>query len=41
MTDDKIALRERRPIEGDWPYLWLDATYVKDPLAIIILYPWR
>ena len=18
-----------RPIEGDWPYLWLDATYVK------------
>src|SRR4029078_12995685 len=19
----------RRPIEGDWPYLWIDATYVK------------
>ncbi len=19
----------RRPIEGDWPYLWLDATYVE------------
>ena len=18
-----------RPIEGDWPYVWLDATYVK------------
>ena len=18
-----------RPIEGDWPYLWIDATYVK------------
>ncbi len=18
-----------RPIEGDWPYLWLDATYIK------------
>jgi transposase-like protein len=18
-----------RPIEGDWPYLWVDATYVK------------
>ena len=18
-----------RPLEGDWPYLWLDATYVK------------
>ena len=19
----------KRPIEGDWPYVWLDATYVK------------
>ena len=18
-----------RPIEGDWPYIWIDATYVK------------
>ncbi|UFW91130.1 hypothetical protein BjapCC829_07485 [Bradyrhizobium barranii] len=18
-----------RPIEGDWPYLWIDTTYVK------------
>jgi transposase-like protein len=18
-----------RPIEGDWPYLWIDATYVR------------
>ena len=18
-----------RPLEGDWPYLWLDATYLK------------
>ena len=18
-----------RPLEGDWPYLWIDATYVK------------
>ena len=18
-----------RPIEGDWPYLWIDATYLK------------
>jgi len=22
--DDKV-----RPIEGDWPYLWIDGTYVK------------
>ena len=36
MTDERMALRGRkvqafltRPIEGDWPYLWIDATYVK------------
>src|ERR1700756_5943311 len=27
--DDKIATFLNRPLEGDWPYLWLDATYVK------------
>jgi transposase-like protein len=27
--DDKIATFLNRPIEGDWPYIWLDATYVK------------
>jgi putative transposase len=27
--DDKIAAFLNRPLEGDWPYLWLDATYVK------------
>jgi putative transposase len=27
--DDKIASFLNRPLEGDWPYLWLDATYVK------------
>jgi putative transposase len=27
--DDKIAAFRNRPLEGDWPYLWLDATYVK------------
>ncbi|MGY2843447.1 transposase-like protein [Bradyrhizobium sp. USDA 4509] len=26
--DDKKAFLAR-PIEGDWPYLWIDATYVK------------
>jgi len=27
--DDKVNAFLARPIEGDWPYLWLDATYVK------------
>jgi putative transposase len=27
--DDKVKTFLERPIEGDWPYLWLDATYVK------------
>src|SRR6201999_543856 len=27
--DDKIATFLDRPLEGEWPYLWLDATYVK------------
>ena len=27
--DDKIAAFLDRPLEGEWPYLWLDATYVK------------
>lgn len=27
--DDKIKSFLDRPLEGDWPYLWLDATYVK------------
>src|SRR5438876_1717625 len=27
--DGKIATFLDRPLEGDWPYIWLDATYVK------------
>jgi transposase-like protein len=27
--DDRVKDFLGRPIEGDWPYLWLDATYVK------------
>ena len=27
--DDKVKAFLARPIEGDWPYLWIDATYVK------------
>ena len=26
--DDKIETFLTRPLEGDWPYVWLDATYV-------------
>ena len=27
--DEKVNAFLDRPIEGDWPYLWIDATYVK------------
>ena len=27
--DEKLARFLHRPLEGDWPSLWLDATYVK------------
>ena len=28
--DARVKAFLERPLEGDWPYLWLDATYVKD-----------
>jgi putative transposase len=27
--DERVHAFLERPIEGDWPYLWIDATYVK------------
>jgi len=27
--DERVTAFLDRPIEGDWPYLWVDATYVK------------
>src|SRR6201989_18109 len=27
--DQRVKAFLARPIEGDWPYLWIDATYVK------------
>src|SRR5438128_8377147 len=27
--DDRVKTFLERPIEGSWPYLWIDATYVK------------
>jgi transposase-like protein len=29
LTDERVSAFLDRPIEGDWPYLWIDATYVK------------
>jgi putative transposase len=37
--DERVQTFLRRPIEGEWPYLWLDATYVK--ARAIIISPWR
>jgi putative transposase len=31
--DERMQAFLNRPIEGDWPYLWIDATYVKVPQA--------
>jgi transposase-like protein len=28
-TDDRVKAFLDRPLVGDWPYLWLDATYLK------------
>lgn len=27
--DEKVQAFLERPIEGDWPYIWIDATYLK------------
>ena len=27
--DERVKAFLDRPLEGDWPYVWLDATYVK------------
>ena len=27
--DERVNAFLARPIEGEWPYLWIDATYVK------------
>jgi putative transposase len=41
--DERVQAFLNRPIEGEWPYLWIDATYVKTrcagrivPVAVII-----
>ena len=27
--DERVQAFLNRPLEGDWPFLWIDATYVK------------
>jgi len=27
--DERVEAFLERPLEGEWPYLWLDATYIK------------
>jgi putative transposase len=27
--DERVSMLLERPLEGEWPYLWLDATYLK------------
>jgi transposase-like protein len=27
--DERVQAFLNRPLEGNWPYLWLDATYAK------------
>jgi putative transposase len=27
--DEKVKAFLGRPLEGDWPYVWIDATYLK------------
>ena len=27
--DEKVGAFLHRPLEGDWPYIWIDATYIK------------
>jgi len=28
-VDERVQAFLNRPIEGDWPYVWIDATYIK------------
>ena len=33
--DERVRTFLHRPIEGEWPYLWLDATYVTGLSGIV------
>ena len=43
--DRKVKAFLDRPLEGDWPYLWIDATYVKARqhgriVSVAVSFPW-
>jgi len=31
--DERVNALLNRPIEGEWPYLWIDATYLRSARA--------
>ena len=35
--DERVHAFLDRPIEGDWPYLWIDATYVKGIVSVAMI----
>ena len=35
--DERVQTFLRRPIEGEWPSLWLDATYVKARREVLVV----
>jgi transposase-like protein len=37
--DERVQAFLARPIEGDWPYVWLDATYVKVRRDVVGIFP--
>jgi transposase-like protein len=38
--DERVTAFLNRPIEGDWPYLWIDATYFHEASKFTsLLYP--
>ena len=44
--DERVHAFLERPLEGEWPYLWLDATYLKVReggriVSVAAIIPWR
>jgi transposase-like protein len=39
--DDKIAAFLNRPLEGDWPYLWLEHEGLKAAVAKVLHASWQ
>jgi transposase-like protein len=39
LDEQRVGAFLSRPFEGEWPYLWLDATYVRVRQAVRIVLP--